>query len=172
MINLSLWDRCVQFHGHSCGGLAIGYQVACYAEQLFPSEKNLVCIAENNSCSIDGIQIGLGCTVGNGKLMFHLTGKQAYSLYDCTAGESVRLLLKDIPEGMTKEEAFLYYRDSHPEDLFRILPVKNQPPEILPSRENSACAVCGELTGEQYLRIFCGKPVCLDCFHHSNRFAV
>ena len=25
------WETCVQFHGHACGGLTIGYKAACYA---------------------------------------------------------------------------------------------------------------------------------------------
>ena len=24
------WETCVQFHGHACGGLTIGYKAACY----------------------------------------------------------------------------------------------------------------------------------------------
>ena len=29
-----LWERCVAFHGHSCGGLAIGFRAALYAAEL------------------------------------------------------------------------------------------------------------------------------------------
>ena len=28
------WKKCVEFHGHECGGLAIGYKAALYAEKL------------------------------------------------------------------------------------------------------------------------------------------
>ena len=28
------WETCVQFHGHACGGLTIGYKAACYAAEL------------------------------------------------------------------------------------------------------------------------------------------
>ena len=28
------WERCVAFHGHSCGGLAIGCRAALYAASL------------------------------------------------------------------------------------------------------------------------------------------
>ena len=28
------WEKCIAFHGHSCGGLRIGYQAAQYARQL------------------------------------------------------------------------------------------------------------------------------------------
>lgn len=43
-----LWKRCVSFHGHACGGLAVGLQVRLYME-LLKAEKGaeneeLVCI--------------------------------------------------------------------------------------------------------------------------------
>jgi formylmethanofuran dehydrogenase subunit E len=25
-----LWDKCVTFHGHGCGGLAVGFRVVLY----------------------------------------------------------------------------------------------------------------------------------------------
>ena len=28
---MTLWDKCVDFHGHHCGGLRIGYAAAEYA---------------------------------------------------------------------------------------------------------------------------------------------
>ena len=34
MINTELWNKCVEFHGHECGGLTIGYQAAINAKQL------------------------------------------------------------------------------------------------------------------------------------------
>lgn len=29
-----LWEKCVAFHGHECGGLTIGYKAALYAADL------------------------------------------------------------------------------------------------------------------------------------------
>ena len=29
-----LWDKCVAFHGHACGGLTIGFKAALYAMEL------------------------------------------------------------------------------------------------------------------------------------------
>ena len=29
-----LWQKCVAFHGHQCGGLTIGYKAALYAIEL------------------------------------------------------------------------------------------------------------------------------------------
>ena len=30
----ALWDRAVDFHGHACPGLTIGYRAALYAAEL------------------------------------------------------------------------------------------------------------------------------------------
>ena len=31
---MDLWEKCVDFHGHRCGGLRIGYAAALYAMEL------------------------------------------------------------------------------------------------------------------------------------------
>ena len=80
------WETCVQFHGHACGGLTIGYKAACYAAELlelsFSGDEQVVCIAENDACGVDAIQALLGCSIGKGNLLFHMRGKQAFSFYN------------------------------------------------------------------------------------------
>ena len=99
------WEKCVAFHGHECGGLTIGYKAALYAIELldleFSDDEQVVCISENDACGVDAIQVMLGCSIGKGNLLFHMTGKQAFSFYDRSTGQSVRLVLKEKPEGMT-----------------------------------------------------------------------
>ena len=60
--------QAVEFHGHLCPGLAIGYRVAKYIREHYPrsEDEELVCIAENRSCSVDAVQEILGCTAGKG----------------------------------------------------------------------------------------------------------
>ena len=82
----SLWQKCVAFHGHGCGGLAVGFRAVLYAWELFgcdsPSEdEKIVCIAETDACGVDAIQALLSCTVGKGNLIFNLQGKNAFSFY-------------------------------------------------------------------------------------------
>ena len=76
-----LWEKCVDFHGHQCGGLTIGYKAALYAMELleleFSDDEQVVCISENDACGVDAIQVLLGCSVGKGNLLFHMRGKQA-----------------------------------------------------------------------------------------------
>ena len=92
------------FHGHACGGLTIGFQAARYAMELleldFSADEDVVCIAENDACGVDAIQVLLGCSVGKGNLLFHLRGKQAFSFYNRKTGKAVRLSPADSFAGI------------------------------------------------------------------------
>ena len=71
----ALWQKCVAFHGHGCGGLAVGFRAVLYAWELFGSDRGsedeeLVCIAETDACGVDAIQALLSCTVGKGNIWF------------------------------------------------------------------------------------------------------
>lgn len=142
------WEKCVAFHGHACGGLTIGYKAACYAAELleldFSGDEQLVCIAENDACGVDAIQALLGCSVGKGNLLFHMRGKQAFSFYNRTTGKSVRLVLRDRPEGMTREESFDYFQAQEPADLFDVKPATIALPEKAKLFDSYRCACCGE----------------------------
>jgi formylmethanofuran dehydrogenase subunit E len=105
-----MWERAVRFHGHICPGLMIGFSASLYAMELldleFSEDEEVVCIVENDSCSVDAIQAVLGCTVGKGNLLFHMRGKQAFSFYNRNTGKSVRLVQKNSEYERTRDEAF------------------------------------------------------------------
>ena len=92
--NRGFWNKAVDFHGHECGGLTIGYKAALYAMELlhitFSKDEDIVCVSENDACGVDAIQAILGCSVGKGNLLFHMRGKQAFSFYNRKNGNSVR----------------------------------------------------------------------------------
>ncbi len=171
---MDLWQKCVEFHGHECGGLTIGYKAALYAQSLlglsFSSDEELVCIAENDACGIDAIQVILGCSVGKGNLLFHLTGKQAFSFYNRGTNTSIRLVLKAKPEDMTREETFAYYQNCAAEEMFDIKETKIKIPEQARIFASATCACCGESTAEHMLRVQNSQKVCRDCFAGYNRF--
>ncbi len=173
---MKTWKDCVAFHGHECGGLTIGYKASLYAIALlnldFSADEQVVCIAENDACGIDAIQVMLGCTIGKGNLLFHIVGKSAYSFYNRKTGKSVRLVLKPKPESMTKEESFAYYQDCKPEDMFIIKEATLPLPEKARLFESYACACCGETTGSNWIRLAGNQKLCLDCYTHYNRFDV
>lgn len=173
--NKVLWEKCAAFHGHVCGGLTIGYKAALYAVELldlsFSEDEEVVCICENDACGVDAIQVILGCSVGRGNLLFHIRGKQAFSIYNRKNGKSVRLVLKDRP-GMAREEAFAYYQSCEPEQMFDVkeatiaLP---EPARIFPSHR---CECCGEITGSNWIRLAGDRKLCLDCYEVYDRFSV
>ena len=172
----SLWEKAVAFHGHSCGGLTIGYKAALYAMELleltFSEDEQVVCITENDACGVDAIQVMLGCTAGKGNLLFHLRGKQAFSFYNRTTGRSVRLVLKDRPEGMSRQESFAYYQSLAPRDMFTVKETTITLPESARLFQSVKCECCGETTAENMIRLENGKKLCLDCYQAYSRFNV
>ena len=173
---MKTWKDCAAFHGHECVGLTIGYKASLYAIELlkleFSADEQVVCIAENDACGIDGIQVMLGCSIGKGNLLFHMTGKQAFSVYHRATGRSVRLVLKPKPLDMTAEESARYYFDRSPRDLFTVMDTRIPLP--VPARifDSYNCECCGEKTGANWIRIVGGKKLCLDCCEQYNRFDV
>jgi len=170
------FEKCAAFHGHVCGGLTIGYKAAQYAIRLlnltFSDDEEVVCIAENDACGVDAIQVMLGCSIGKGNLLFHMRGKQAFSVYNRKTGKAVRLVLKPKPEGMTRQESFAYYQSCAPKDMFQVTEAKIQLPEKARIFDSYVCDCCGESTGANWIRLAGEKKLCLDCYETYNRFDV
>ena len=173
---MDLWEKCVDFHGHSCGGLRIGYAAAEYAMKLldicFSDNERVVCISENDACGVDAIQVMLGCSIGKGNLLFHMTGKQAFSFYDRATGQSVRLVLRPKPLDMTPEESRSYYFSRSCEELFAAMEVRLTLPVPAKIFDSYNCDCCGEKTGANWIRLAGGKKLCLDCYEGYDRFRV
>ena len=138
----------------------------------FSGDEQLVCISENDACGVDAIQALLGCSVGKGNLLFHMRGKQAFSFYNRTTGKSVRLVLRDRPEGMTREESFNYFQAQEPADLFDVKPATIALPEKAKLFDSYRCACCGETAGANWIRLVDGQTLCLDCAGSYDRFDV
>src|SRR5680860_1042679 len=102
-------QRAVDFHGHVCPGLVIGYRAAkaaAHALQVETSgDEELILIAENDSCSVDAFQVLLSTTFGKGNLYFRDHGKQVFTVGDRHSERAVRVpisyskhLLAMVPE--------------------------------------------------------------------------
>ena len=171
-----LWQKCVEFHGHECGGLMTGFKAAQYAAELLalgrsPDEET-VCISENDACGVDAIQVVLGCTVGKGNLLFHLTGKQAYTFYERASGRGVRIAARPKPEGLKKGGTLEYMRPLAPSELFYAMAPELGLPERARLFGSAECSVCGEIAAEAFMYIEGGKPVCRDCRKAHSRLSV
>ncbi len=164
---MKTWNDCVAFHGHECGGLTIGYKASLYAIELldleFSADEQVVCIAENDACGVDAIQVMLGCSVGKGNLILRVCGKQAFSFYNRKTGKSVRLVLKPKPTEMTKEESFAYYQTCRPEDMFLVKETTTPLPEKARLFGSFLCDGCGESTGEYWLTEVGNRKLCPSC---------
>lgn len=77
------WEKVLDFHGHSCPGLAVGYRVAQIALRELASrraeDEELVAVVENDACGVDAIMVLTGCTIGKGNLLYRDFGKQVYT---------------------------------------------------------------------------------------------
>ncbi len=186
MENKELWEKCVEFHGHECGGLTIGYKASLYAMELLqvksPAvydedkkiffDEDIVCISENDACGVDAVQVLLGCSVGKGNLLFHIRGKQAFSFYDRKTGKSVRLVLKPKPDGMTREESFEYYKSCSSKEMFDVKEATIKLPEKARIFDSYVCDACDESTGSNWIRLSEEKKLCLDCYSTYDRFNI
>lgn len=175
-MNKKLWNKCVEFHGHACGGLASGYRAAEIASEWlgFPLERtgdeDIVCVAENDACGVDCIQCLLSCTVGKGNMILRPRGKAAYSFFDRNTGKSIRLVMKSFDrDSMTREEAMDFILNAPAEDVFEIKTPGFELPERARLFSSKVCECCGESAREDMVRFQEGKVVCLDCFRDYGR---
>lgn len=167
--------QCIEFHGHICPGLAIGYAAVKAARnvlQLTSSEdEEIVAIVENDSCAVDAVQKLLGCTFGKGNLVFRDWGKQVYTFFDRNSGKAVRVALKGempfrsgmkgirqkIDSGNATQEEIQEFKEmrnrsidmlitSDPVRIFEIKEIDVPAPPEASIVETRACSVCCEHT--------------------------
>ena len=92
------FKQCQSFHGHVCGGLAIGYLAAttglAWLKRRRALDEELVAVVETDACCVDAIQVITGCTLGKGNLLLKDYGKMAFTFFNRQTGEGVRLSLR------------------------------------------------------------------------------
>ena len=169
----SLWEKCVEFHGHGCGGLAVGFRAVLYVWELFGSEQpaedeEIVCVAETDACGVDAIQALLSCTVGKGNLIIHMQGKNAFSFYRRSDGTSFRLVLRSTPD-KSKEERLAWLMDGDFHEMFDVKEAPEQMPEEARIFKSVTCSVCGERFAESFAHLQNGKIVCSACYRPYRR---
>ncbi|MGL4606847.1 MAG: FmdE family protein [Eubacteriaceae bacterium] len=172
-MNQELWKKAVDFHGHHCPGLAIGFRAAIEAIKAldipFSEDEEIVCVTENDACGVDGIQVVLGCSVGKGNLLFRNRGKQAFSIFNRRTGKSIRLVLKNLPEMSREEKENYLLNEPDGHQIFDFKPVPYDLPEQAQIFNSIICESCGEKTAEPMIRLENGQKLCLDCSHPYSR---
>ena len=187
------FKRCVDFHGHICPGLAIGYRAAkAGLERLDEScavDEEIVAIVENDACGVDAVQVLTGCTFGKGNFIYRDHGKQVFTFLGRKSGRGVRIskkpnegkrsekhqdLIKKIREETADEAEKKAFWEMHHQRSREIL---NKPTEKLFSirfvdialppkamiEPSVLCEECGEPAMASRLLEKNGRKVCGDC---------
>lgn len=172
-MNQKLWEKCVEFHGHECPGLAIGFKASeAIINKMnidFSVDEEIVCVTENDACGVDAVQVITGCSMGKGNLIYRQTGKQAFSFFNRKNGEKLRMILKSFKGDMDRKERQEYILKSNPEEIFEFSIPKYDLPNTARIFNSIDCEVCGETAPEHKIRLNDGKKVCLDCFDDYSR---
>jgi len=166
--------KVVEFHGHLCPGLALGFKVAQIAQKEVsrPEDEEVVCIVENNSCAADAIQYIMGCSFGKGNLVFKDHGKHAYTFINRNDKLAVRISLSrnifQELKGLNREEVIEYILDGL-SDFLKIEKFSDYS-EIPPEARIHAsveCEDCGEPVMETRARLLGGRVLCIPCFNDA-----
>lgn len=191
-------DQVVQFHGHMCGGLALGIRaVEAGLRELGPDlpPVGLVAVVETSTCSVDAVQYLTGCTLGKGNLVQKDHGKSAFTFWRTGDTHGVRVaatpefglsradrwpLMARIQAGQaTDEERAGFTRMQQewsaeilaaPEDqILTVRRVDQAPPARTPLAAPVACGACGEAVMESRTQRREGLDLCGDCVDTAQR---
>ena len=92
------FQKCLEFHGHLCPGVSIGYRAArtgmAHLNQKRSLDEELIAIVETDACSADAVQVLTGCTFGKGNFIYHDYGKMVFTFASRQTGRGVRVSLR------------------------------------------------------------------------------
>ena len=187
------WQRCIDFHGHTCPGIAIGFRAAKAGLNALREKKavdeELVTIVETDACGADAIQVLTGCTFGKGNFVYKDYGKHAFTFFSRASGKGVRVVMRPgvlgaddrhqalidkIRNGSADEKDRQEFENLHvqrarevlgkPLDaLFSIQDVQVPIPEKAKMMPSEICERCGEPAMAAKLSEIGGRRVCRGC---------
>jgi len=170
---LNDWQKAVDFHGHTCPGLAIGFRAVEAARAklgiTFSKDEEIVCVTENNACGVDAVQVLTGCSLGKGNLIYRQTGKQAFTFFNRKTGDGLRIVLKPFQADMDRERRQEFLLQAGLDEIFSFKKPHFSLPQKARIFRTHICENCGEGVAENKIRIQEGKKVCLDCFQDYTR---
>ncbi|MEI7827318.1 MAG: FmdE family protein [Euryarchaeota archaeon] len=190
------FQEVTKFHGHICPGTIIGYRAAQMVVREFSSKRSvdeeLIAIVENDSCSVDAIQVVTGCTFGKGNLIFKDHGKHVYTFINRETGDALRISLnssvnlenldptwsrlrREVTSGSATSNEQQEFRKRaeriaetlmkmSEEDLFTVTHIEMADvPKKARIFRSVTCQKCGELVSEHRVRFENGEEVCIPC---------
>ena len=197
VINSDEFKKCVDFHGHLCPGLSIGYKASkaamAWLEENRAADEEIVAIVETDACSADAIQVVTGCTFGKGNFIFKDYGKMALTLFSRKTGRGVRVVRRPGDLSQNKPDSDLFQKIRNGEageneksrfnelrlkqcrdmlempdnELFVIDPVQIKPPPAARVEASELCDKCKEPTMKTKLSLVDGKKMCRGCIEQS-----
>jgi formylmethanofuran dehydrogenase subunit E len=195
--NKTSWEKTVEFHGHECPGLAIGFRATELALEALGCNRSideeLIAIVENNSCGVDALQTLAGCSFGKGNLYYKDLGKSVYTIARRGDDNAVRVAVKygttfDTDFSLFKERASsssateedrILYREalkkriksilSAGTEVFDVKRVVIELPRPASIYQTLQCSMCGEGVMEPRARLKDGQVVCIPCEGESER---
>ncbi len=190
------FDDVIEFHGHACPGLALGYRVSLRVLREFggrAGDEELVAVVENSSCAVDAVQVMTGCTFGKGNLIFRDYGKQVYTFYTRPAGKGIRIAVNWTKPAETPQEKRMWDRymkgdrskqvaayvhdrkaakirsilEADEKAVLTVRRIKEQLPPEARIYPSVTCESCGEKMMEPRARMKEGRVVCIPCFERE-----
>jgi len=163
-------EKIVDFHGHFCPGIMIGYRAAKAGMKLLAADRaedeELVAIVENDSCAVDAVQVLTGATFGKGNFFFKDHGKQVYTFMLRPSGKSVRLSLKAGALGdgsVSRDDKSKMLMEKDDEEIFSIEEKNMNLPEKAVIHKSMICALCSEPTMATRIVEKNGMSLCIPC---------
>lgn len=120
-MNTELWKEAVEFHGHQCVGLALGFRMGEEAKGIFGEDAEIYCKMPAKNCIADGITVTTGASMENGRMSVDPTIKH-YTFYvlDDEEGWAIGQKEMDFPGGKDPVAATLACSRDF---LFTLMPV-------------------------------------------------
>jgi formylmethanofuran dehydrogenase subunit E len=187
------WKKTVDFHGHVCPGVAIGFKAAMAGMEWLKEhravDEEVVAIVETDACGADAVQVLTGCTFGKGNFIFRDHGKNVYSFVSRRSGQGVRVallagafqpnerhmeLIQKIRTDAASDEERLEFRRLHeqrsheilekePAELFKLESVQIELPPKAKIEPSNICDSCGEPTMASKLEQRGASRFCRSC---------
>jgi len=172
------YEEIIQFHGHECPGIAMGYRMATTAmnklDSIRAEDEEIVAIVENDACGVDALQCVTGCTFGKGNLIFRDYGKHVFTIYCRSSRSGVRVHFHGdgIPEGLQEDRSALtkWILSASNDSILSVTQTSIPEPEPARIRKSIPCAFCGESVMESRIQQLHEKSACIPCYEMQQKF--
>jgi len=116
------WEQVIDFHGHTCPEIALGYRVAQIAKRelgFCPEPENSIIItAYTHSCALDAFQIINQATYGRGNLIVEEKKQHVYHFQKIGTLEELQISIRsEILEQLLGTEEQLTRREKQNKNL-------------------------------------------------------